>query len=233
MVECARNLDPEVPLVAKISFNWEDVLGVVRECVRLGVQGIEAMDSVGPALRIDVNTGRALLGGEKGLGWLSGAAIFPLSLALVARVYEEMTRRHKENEVLIIGTGGVSSAENVIEMIMAGASAVGICTLPLRRGLKIFQELRAKTEQYLRSKKINNIVDIRGSYLKSTRGYGRTHEVKAYLDRDRCNLCEICVKLCPYRARDIVEEAMVLHESSCRICGFCGWVCPKGAIYFQ
>jgi dihydroorotate dehydrogenase (fumarate) len=74
------------------------------------------------------------MGGENGSGWLSGAAIKPIALRYVAEI---AARCHRP----IVGTGGVIGAEDAVEMLMAGATAVGICTALILRGIGYIEDL--------------------------------------------------------------------------------------------
>jgi len=128
-----------VPVLIKVSANWSDMLEVVDACLRAGADGVTAVDSLGPALRVDVETGRPVLGA---FAWLSGQAILPVALRAVA----EICLRH---DVPVVGTGGVSRAPEVMEMVMAGATAVGVHSAPLLQGLGWFGKTLSRLERWL------------------------------------------------------------------------------------
>ena len=108
----------KIPVIAKVSFNWNDCAKIAHQCLEAGAAAISAIDSVGPGLRIDIHSGKPLLGSSAGRGWISGEAIKPLALHCVAEIASLAP------DAVIIGTGGISRAEDVVEMMMAGASAV-------------------------------------------------------------------------------------------------------------
>jgi len=114
-----------VPVLIKVNANWCNLLDTLASCLDAGANGVTAIDSIGPALRVDVEMGQPLLGS---FAWLPGEAIRPVAL----RVEAEICLAY---QVPVIGTGGVSRAENVVEMIMAGATVVGVHTAPLLSGL--------------------------------------------------------------------------------------------------
>jgi dihydroorotate dehydrogenase (fumarate) len=127
-----------LPILAKLTFNWgDDLYRAAEEAVEAGVNGFSAIDSIGPALAIDIETRQPILGGIKNQAWVSGAAIRPIAQAVVA----ELTRRFG---LPVIGTGGVIQAEDAIEMSMVGAAAVGVCTAPIIRGLDWFNKTNDK-----------------------------------------------------------------------------------------
>jgi dihydroorotate dehydrogenase (NAD+) catalytic subunit len=108
-----------VPTFAKLSPNVTDIVAIAAAASRGGADGLTLVNTV-LGLAIDARTRRPALG--RGVGGLSGPAIKPIALRAVAEVHRAMP------EVAIIGTGGVSTAEDAVEMLLAGASAVGVGT---------------------------------------------------------------------------------------------------------
>jgi hypothetical protein len=128
-----------IPLLIKVSANWPDLLTVVQDCIDAGVDGITAIDSIGPTLRVDIEKGEPLLGSY---AWLSGEATRPISLRIVA----DICLRHN---VPVVGTGGVSCAQDAVEMVMAGATAVGVHTAPLLKGLNWLGKTQTRLHKWL------------------------------------------------------------------------------------
>ena len=104
------------PVFLKLSPNVTDIAAVARACQDAGADGVSLINTL-LAMRIDLKTKRPLL--ANGTGGLSGPAVFPVAVRMVYQVYEAV-------DIPIIGMGGVSSAEDVIEMMLAGASAVEV-----------------------------------------------------------------------------------------------------------
>jgi len=98
------------PILVKLSPNGRNLAEIGRRCVAAGADAVTACDSVGPVLRIDIRTGRPLLGGVGGAGWLSGSAIKPMVLQRVAELRQVLT-------CPIIGLGGVTDAADALEML--------------------------------------------------------------------------------------------------------------------
>ena len=109
------------PLVTKLSPNQTDIAENARRCIDSGTDGL-AVANTFVGMAIDTRTRRPALGENK--GGLSGPAVKPMALYQVHKVHE-VARRHG---VPIIGQGGIASAEDALEFIIAGASAVGIGT---------------------------------------------------------------------------------------------------------
>ena len=118
------------PTWVKVTPNVTDIAELGAAAERGGADAIVAINTV-KAMRISVPMGRPVLANR--FGGLSGKAIFPIAVRCVYELYEAC-------EVPIIGCGGISTAENVVEMMMAGASAVEIGSAVLE-GTEIFREI--------------------------------------------------------------------------------------------
>jgi len=210
-----------IPVLVKVSANWPDLLEVVTSCLQAGADGITAIDSIGPALRVDVETGRPVLGS---FAWLSGAAIRPIAMRAVA----EIGLRH---EVPVVGTGGVGRAEDVVEVVMAGATAVGAHTAPLLQGLDWFGETLARLERWLEEHGHARLADLRGLALPYLREPASRAPLTFAFDAATCTRCGRCVTVCAYGARHLTPQGeMLLDEDLCRSCGLCASVCPTNAL---
>ena len=204
-----------IPVFAKLSANGRDLVGTARACVERGTSALTVIDSVGPALRIDPRTRRPLLGATA--GWLSGPAILPIALHAVAAVRQAVA-------VPVIGTGGVEDADTAVEMLLAGACAVGICSGALVHGLDLFRRLRGDLSDRLDELGLASIEDAVGAARwEEARG------VRMGFDEVACIHCEACVRACPYQARRSPADV----GEACRGCGLCVSVCPAGALVWE
>ena len=104
------------PVFMKLSPNVTDVAAIARACEDAGADGVSLINTL-LAMRIGLKTKKPVL--ANGTGGLSGPAVFPVAVRMVYQVYEAVG-------IPIIGMGGVSSPEDVIEMMLAGASAVEV-----------------------------------------------------------------------------------------------------------
>ena len=139
------------PVIVKLSPNVTDIVSIAKACEESGADAISLINTV-MAMRIDLKTRRPVLANVT--GGLSGPAVFPLALRMVWQV-------SKAVKIPVVGLGGVSSAEDVIEMMLAGASAVQVGAANLRDPFacrKIIDELPAVMDRY----RIENIKDIIG-----------------------------------------------------------------------
>ncbi len=139
------------PVIVKLSPNVTDIVSVAKACEDSGADAISLINTV-MAMRIDLKTRRPVLANVT--GGLSGPAVFPLALRMVWQV-------SKAVKIPVVGLGGVSSAEDVIEMMLAGASAVQVGAANLRNPYacrEIIENFPAVMDRY----GIENIKDIIG-----------------------------------------------------------------------
>ncbi len=106
----------EKPVIVKLSPNVTDIAAVARACEGAGADGLSLINTL-LAMRIDLKTRKPILANT--LGGLSGPAVFPVALRMVYQVSRAV-------KIPVVGMGGVSSAADVLEMLMAGAAAVEI-----------------------------------------------------------------------------------------------------------
>lgn len=104
------------PVYIKLSPNVTDIASIAKACEEAGADGISLINTI-LGMRIDLKTKRPVVANR--MGGLSGPAIFPVALRMVYQVYDAV-------KLPIIGMGGVSSAADVIEMMLAGATAVQV-----------------------------------------------------------------------------------------------------------
>ena len=104
------------PVIMKLSPNVTDIAAIARACEEAGADAVSLINTL-MAMRINTRTGKPILANTT--GGLSGPAIFPIALRMVWQVAHAVS-------IPVIGIGGISSAEDVIEMMMAGATAVEI-----------------------------------------------------------------------------------------------------------
>ena len=104
------------PVIIKLSPNVTDIVSIAKACEAAGADGISMINTM-LGMRIDLRTKKPIIANK--MGGFSGAAIFPVAVRMVYQVYEAV-------KIPIIGMGGVSSARDVIEMMLAGATAVQI-----------------------------------------------------------------------------------------------------------
>ncbi|MBQ7546961.1 MAG: dihydroorotate dehydrogenase [Clostridia bacterium] len=145
------------PVIVKLSPNVTDIAAMAKACEAAGADGISLINTL-QGMRIDLKKRAPILANT--FGGLSGPAIFPVALRMVWQVYKAVS-------IPIIGMGGVSTAEDVIEMMLAGATAVQIGAVNLVNpyaGRDIVRALPAVMEKY----GIQNLSDCIGGAHSGT-----------------------------------------------------------------
>lgn len=222
MIKKARKLTKK-PILVKVSPNWSNTVNTALEALELGADGITAIDSVGPVLRIDIHEEKPILGGEKGYGWLTGGVLKPISLRIVADIVSQTDKP-------VVGIGGVMTGEDAVEMMMAGASAVGICSAPMLKGLEYVEDLNNKIKNLVHELGYSKVSDLKGLALKNLPENEVMNKFKFNFNKKACIQCKKCVQVCPYQARKLENLDMMLDENKCRYCGLCSSICPTDAL---
>lgn len=142
------------PVIIKLSPNVTDIVSIAKACEQAGADGISLINTM-LGMRINLRTRKPVIANT--MGGFSGPAIFPVAVRMVYQVAHAV-------QIPVIGMGGVSSAEDVIEMMLAGATAVEIGAANLVNPYicrDIVRDLPDVMAQY----KINNLSEIIGGVL--------------------------------------------------------------------
>ena len=139
------------PVIMKLSPNVTDVVSIAQACEDAGADGISLINTL-MSMRIDLRTKKPVL--HNITGGLSGPAVFPVALRMVWQVAGAV-------KIPVVGLGGVSSAENVIEMLLAGATAVEIGAMNLTHPT-ICRDIIAALPEAMDRYGIQNLNDIIG-----------------------------------------------------------------------
>ena len=146
-----------IPVAIKLSVQCASIAKMAVVCAKNGADAITAINTVGPGMWIDTGVGRPVLSNQ--VGGVSGTAILPIA---VRAVYEI----RKAVDLPIIGTGGVSCADDALQMIMAGADAVGIGSGIYEGGVELFGEINRGLEAWLTARGYGAIGEVRGVALR-------------------------------------------------------------------
>ena len=148
-----------LPLIVKLSPNSGDVRPTALAAASSGADAVSLINTI-TALNININTRRLALG--NGTGGLSGPAIKPIALRMVYEVAREL--RSSYPQVPVIGIGGISNANDALEFLMAGASAIQIGTINFtnpRAGVEIIEGI----EEFMHLERIESIMELVGAAL--------------------------------------------------------------------
>ena len=141
------------PLFVKLSPNVMAISEIAKAAEKAGADAITAVNTLGPGMIIDVKSTKPVLGGK--IGGLSGDGLRPVAVRCVYDIYKSV-------KIPIIGTGGIITGEHAVQMMMAGASAVGIGTAVYNRGIGVFNKINDEISRFMKENGYDSIEDMRG-----------------------------------------------------------------------
>ena len=142
----------KIPLIVKLTYNVADITVIAKAAEEAGADVLSMINTV-QAMLIDIESGKPILTNK--VGGISGPAVKPLALAWVYKAAQKV-------KVPIIGLGGITTGRDAIEMIMAGATAVGIGSAVYYRGINCFGKINKEMEQFLKLKGLSNLSSLKG-----------------------------------------------------------------------
>ncbi len=143
----------KLPLIVKLSPSVQDIGNIAKAAEEEGADAINMGNTLGPGMKIDIERASPILSFK--IGGMSGPAIKPITIRSVYDLYQAV-------KIPIIATGGLKSGADVIEAIMAGATAVGIGTGIYYRGINIFKKVCREMEKWLVAHSYKNLLSLRG-----------------------------------------------------------------------
>ena len=139
------------PVIIKLSPNVTDIVAIAKACEEAGADGISLINTM-LGMRIDLRTRKPVIANK--MGGFSGSAIFPVAVRMVYQVAHAVS-------IPVVGMGGVSTAEDVIEMMLAGATAVEVGAANLVDPF-VCRNIVRDLPEVMKKYKIENLTDIIG-----------------------------------------------------------------------
>ena len=143
----------KIPVFVKLTPNVTDIVEIARHAEKAGADALTMINSLGPGMRIDIETGNPIL--KNRFGGLSGPAVKPVAIRCVFDVFESV-------EVPIIGVGGIRDYKDVIEFLYAGASCVQIGTSIMYEGMEIFEKIVFGLERFMNEMDYETVEEMVG-----------------------------------------------------------------------
>jgi len=150
---CRKNTTK--PIITKLSPNQTDIAKNAARCIDAGSDGLAVINTV-TGMAVDIETRKPVIGNNR--GGLSGPSIKPIALLKVHQVYQVS----KKHGVPIIGQGGIISANDALEFIIAGAATVGVGTALFYDPL-VCEKINTGIGQYLLDQKLSNVSSLVGT----------------------------------------------------------------------
>ncbi|NLE44593.1 MAG: dihydroorotate dehydrogenase [Chloroflexi bacterium] len=148
----------DIPVLVKLSPNVTSIARVAEAVVEAGADGITAINSLGPGLILDIETRRPVLSHEA--GGVSGPAIRPIAVRCIRDIRRAV-------DVPILAVGGVTSGRDLVEMLLVGATAVGIGSGVYYRGIDVFHQVCQELCDFMVRHGFNRLSDLRGTAILS------------------------------------------------------------------
>ena len=143
----------KIPLIVKLSPNVTDIKEIAKAVEEAGADTISAINTVGPGMFIDIESGQPILANK--VGGLSGPAIRPIAIAKVFEICSVV-------KIPVIGIGGINSGKDAIEIMMAGASAVGVGSAIYYRGIKVFAKINQEIKKFMKDHQFQKLSEFKG-----------------------------------------------------------------------
>ncbi len=211
------------PIYMKISPHIPNPSGFAKAIKDSGANGVVAVNSLGPTMKIDIMSRSIQYGNDKGFVWTSGPVIKNLALATVYQI------KQAEPSLTVIGVGGIATADDVIEFLLAGASAVQMLSAALLKGKQLYAKIIEDLPKTLEKYGFSSIEEVIKTGLKNTVKYESSLPT---LIVDKCTRCLLCVRICPYFAIDM-KDVITFNPEKCFQCGLCASKCPTKAIVIK
>ncbi len=150
-VVTSKTKRPVIVKIPPLDKGLGDYGQMIEDC---GADAINAINTAGPGMVIDIESRKPFLGFKK--GGLSGPALKPIAVRCVYDLYKAV-------KIPIIGTGGITTGADAVEMFMAGASALGVGTAVYFRGMNAFSLIQDELAAWLSEHNLSNVNQIKGT----------------------------------------------------------------------
>lgn len=156
VTKAVKAVAKQIPVFIKLSPNVDSIAAIADACASAGADGFTVINTVGPGMAIDLKSRMPILANK--VGGLSGPGIKPIAVKCIADVYGVT-----KGKLPIIGTGGVYTGEDAIELILAGSSLVGIGTAVGDRGIAVFAKICDEIQLWCTNEGVWKISDVVGA----------------------------------------------------------------------
>jgi dihydroorotate dehydrogenase subfamily 1 len=215
-----------IPVIVKLLPEPSNLVDLVKAAEDAGADAIASRDTIFPAITFDIYTKEPPLARNIG-AWmpeLSGRSIKEVALGYVVEIF-------RRTDLPIIGLGGVARWQDAAEMVIAGATGIGVCTAAMTHGPEVFTELKSGLAAYLQDQNVT-LDQLRGTGLEGMKRVNErgVAELLVEIDADECTMCGTCSLVCQSQAPEEREEAYWINPDVCVKCGMCVHYCPVGCI---
>ena len=154
VVSAVKNVAGRIPVMPKLTPQAQNIAGVAKACEEAGADAIAAINTVGPGMLINIEARKPVLDYKR--GGISGPAIRPIAVRCIYDIYEAV-------DLPILGMGGVTEGRDAVEMMQAGASAVGIGSGVYYRGIEVFSKVCEEMKVWMKENGCKNVKELVGA----------------------------------------------------------------------
>lgn len=143
-----------VPVIAKLTPQAANIAAIAKAAEDAGADAINAINTLGPGMFIDIDVAKPILSFK--MGGLSGPSVRPIAVRCIYDIYKAV-------KIPIIGTGGVNTGRDAIELMMAGAQLIGIGTGTYYRGIDVFRKVNDEINEWLEQSEYSDLSQVVGA----------------------------------------------------------------------
>jgi dihydropyrimidine dehydrogenase (NAD+) subunit PreA len=221
------------PVIVKLTPNVTDVVRIARAAEQGGADGISLINTLNSLMGVDLDTfaPRPTVGGKSSHGGYCGPAVKPIALHMVAACARAV-------KIPISGIGGISTWPDAAEFLALGSTSLQVCTAVMHYGFRIVEDLCEGLENYLDSKGMASVDELRGRAVGNVADWGDlnlNYKIVARINTALCIGCHLCYVACQDGAHQCIEEypdatrdlrIPRVIEEDCVGCNLCALVCP-------
>jgi dihydropyrimidine dehydrogenase (NAD+) subunit PreA len=217
-----------IPVIGKIDPQKCDVVASAIAMRSGGADAVDAANIMGGTVSIDIyNRGRLRIPATKRATLMTiGAPYKPFAQGFIIRIAQTV-------DIPILGSGGLMNWQDVVEMLMFGASAVSFCTVLLLHGFEAIAKIEKGLRIFMEKQGYGRIDDFKGMALGNIAkqdDFGEIIPSVARIDKEKCTGCGICLKQAHCLATFLEKGKAEVNEIDCLGCGTCSLLCPSGAV---
>ena len=223
-----------VPIIPKLTAAVADISHIGDAVAAAGADGISAINTFPSIMGFDLKTlkPKPSVAGYTTAGGYSGPGLKPIALRCVSDLV-------KSPGLPVMACGGISSGQDAIEFLLMGAPIIQVCTGVMLGGYSVIAKMKKELEEFMKWHNFSNVKDFVGIGNRHVLPFSEldlSYTVRAFIDPDDCNGCEICFVSCRdagYEAIEMHNDLAVVHNDKCEGCSLCFQVCPTGAIRLE
>lgn len=225
-----------LPVLAKMTPNITDMIGVAKACLEGGADGISLINTVKSITDVDLDRkiGMPVINGKSSISGYSGKAVKPIALRFIQQL---RTAEGLEN-LSISGIGGIETWEDAAEFILLGASTLQVTTAIMQYGYRIVEDMKNGLMHYMEEQGVDHLSELVGlanQNIIPAESLDRDYIVYPKIDEETCIGCGRCYISCYDGAHQAMEWNAETRKPTCNTdkcvgCHLCALVCPVHAI---